>query len=318
MGKITKIKIIITVGLVAFAFNACIFDGFRSISTNNLLDNPSENLSLTGIQAFEKSVYPLSRGKCVTCHEMAQSPFHASSDLNTAYLAAKSRVAWTNIPASKLIIKTTDGHCGAACTTDGMEMSRAVNFWKFYEKSETPVVIGGSASDSVLRSASRKFVSTKLNDIFGGSAGAVTSSLIANDAGRFGGPCDLYATDFNGSQNYGNCNLHADSQASLIGPQTPSRQSLVVRACQRIVQDNAAVSAAVTNAVGSNATGRAPASGDIQSMYELFYTGRVATDATLAALAMVGTGAQQKGYGTMGAWRYILLTLCQSPDWQVP
>lgn len=318
MLTLTQTKIILSVGLIALAYNACLLQGFRSATGNGSFSSGNQSPGLTGVQAFKKFVYdPITRPRCAACHDTIQAPFHASSDINTAYVAAKSRVTWTNTPSSKLIMKTTDGHCGAACQTNGSEMANAINLWKTYEKLDTPST-GGSASDSVLRSASRKFVATKLNGVFGGSANAHTDALITNDAGRFGGPCDLYARDFNGTENFGNCNLPSDSQASLIGPQTPARQSLVVRVCQRILQNDGAVTTAVTTGVGSNVTNRAPNQGDIQALYELFYTGRVASAGTLAALTTVGTTANQKGLGIMGQWRFILLALCQSPDWQIP
>lgn len=312
----TTLKILVFLGLTVASYNACMFDGFRAL--NSSLNLQSQNARLTGLQAFQQSVYPISRGKCVQCHETIQAPFHASNDVNTAYLAAKSKAVFLNPPSSMLVVKTQDGHCGNACKTDGSEMVKAINFWKTFELATNTGGLAGSASDAVLRSGSRKFVQTRLNDIFGGSATPHVNSLVSGNVGHFGGPCDKYIFDFNGNQNYGNCPTLTDSQASLIGPGTPARVALTVRTCQRIVATDASVVFAVTQAVGSDITGRMPSQGEIQSLYDLFYTGKMAPTKVLASLSTVGTTAQQKGYGTLGAWRFILSTLCSSPDWQIP
>lgn len=279
--------------------------------------NPPPGL-ITGQMAFSKSVYLITRSKCIMCHETQNSPMHASADVALAYLAAYSKVDFINIENSTILKKIKDGHCGLPnCTTDGAEMLRALNNWKAFEK-VTPVLVDAASTNGLLRHGGRKFVASRLRDIFGATSNTIVTSLIENDAGNFGDPCDKYSRDFNGNQNFGDCRDLAESQASLVGPATAARESLVVRVCTKITQDNAAVTNAVTLAIGATAITRAVAAGDIQAMYDLFYPGRLAASTTSAALKGIATEVEQKAYATIDQWRFILLTLCMSPDWQIP
>ncbi len=93
----------------------------------------SGSLSLSGQDAFRTTVYPITRSKCVSCHASAPNPPHASADLAVAYAVAKSKVSLSNIPSSRLVVKTMDGHCGSACSTNGAEMIAAITAWKGVE-----------------------------------------------------------------------------------------------------------------------------------------------------------------------------------------
>ncbi len=307
--------------LISINYSACSPSSFNTEDFQNSTSLSSQSSEFTGQQAFAKSVYLITSKTCIPCHVNIQAPFHASSDLTTAYLAAKSRVSWANVPSSKLIMKIQDGHCGNNnCKTDGSEMTKAINFWKAYEMSE--IADGGTSSsqgsDSTLPLSGRRFVQTRLDDIFGPTVVAATSGLIANSIGSFGGPCDKYKKDFNGGPNYGDCKAIAESQASLIGPAAPSRQSLIIRACEMIAQNDSAIKMAVTNAIGSDMTSRLPTQGEIQSLYELFYTGKIASTEALKSYNSVSLAVQQKAYPALDSWRFVLFTMCSSPDWQIP
>jgi len=62
--------------------------------------------------AFSTTVYPVLRGNCVDCHvEGIQTPYFASSDVDTAYDQAKSRISLSNPGDSRLVQRLeTDFH----------------------------------------------------------------------------------------------------------------------------------------------------------------------------------------------------------------
>ncbi len=297
-------------------YNSC--GKFKSISESEFSSSSDAGKSeKSGQQAFGETVYLITRSKCISCHETQNSPLHAAADVDVAYMAARSKVNFTNVPGSMLVIKIRDGHCKLSnCMTDGSEMINEINKWKAFEKfSSGP---GVDASDAQPRHGGRKFVASKLRDVFGATANDPVVRLVDNDAGNYGDPCDKYSRDFNGNQNFGDCRDLGESQASSVGPATPTRQSLTIRACTKITQSDAAVINAVTLAVGSDATARTLTAGDIQSLYDLFFTGRLAQTTTTTALKAIATSVEQKAYVSLDQWRFVLLTLCMSPDWQVP
>lgn len=60
---------------------------------------------------FSQTLYPQLQNRCGSCHESKQSPYFASSDLNTAYKAAFKRVTPENPLLSKLWIRSQNLHC---------------------------------------------------------------------------------------------------------------------------------------------------------------------------------------------------------------
>ena len=100
-----------------------------SQSIVNLTIDDDDLFSEPGIEAFRNNVYPISRANCVSCHGATQVPLHAFNDIQTAYDAARSRANFTTPADSILVIKTTDGHCGSACLTNGSAMTAAVTAW---------------------------------------------------------------------------------------------------------------------------------------------------------------------------------------------
>ena len=101
----------------------------------SLLFTLETHAAQTSVQAFSQSLYTLTRNRCISCHvDGAQSPYHASSTVQTAHDAVvnNSLVDFTTPTNSKMYIKVKGGHhCwSASCTNDATEISSQVMSWK--------------------------------------------------------------------------------------------------------------------------------------------------------------------------------------------
>jgi len=79
--------------------------------------------------AFEESVYAITTTRCTGCHDSGVGPQFAVNDVASAYEVSKGLVAFQNVPQSRLVIRMTDGHCGADCGSSGTEMINAIRYW---------------------------------------------------------------------------------------------------------------------------------------------------------------------------------------------
>ena len=87
----------------------------------------------SSLQAFERTMYPITRARCASCHSTAQQPLHASASTTTAHNAVINsyKVDFANIPNSRMVQKLREGHnCWGSCTSNAMEMQLAIEDWK--------------------------------------------------------------------------------------------------------------------------------------------------------------------------------------------
>jgi hypothetical protein len=229
-----------------------------------------------------------------------------------------------------MVLKTTDGHCGRACMTNGSEMLAAVNAWAAIENpspspapSSTPSTSTGVAetSDSQIRLLDRVYAGSVLTGVFGPGAQPAVSQFVTSSLSQFGGPCDMYAKDFNSpTAPLGDCAEISQSQLSLIPNPTSGRFALTIRACEKILSQDAPVyfSAAQALGVPSISSLGYPSAADLSAAYQLFFLGKSPTPEVQAALQKIVDQAKASSYGGIEAWRFVLLALCGAPDWQVP
>ena len=105
--------------------------------TANHISKTSEQSSLSTKTAFRDSVYKITRRDCTACHAVTtERPQHASPDMSVAYNAAKPFANFTDVPASTLVQRVKDGHCGVKCQTNGAEMIAAIEAWASREMSQ--------------------------------------------------------------------------------------------------------------------------------------------------------------------------------------
>jgi hypothetical protein len=165
--------------------------------------------------------------------------------------------------------------------------------------------------ESRLRMGSRFYVASTLNEIFGTSAETVTSSLVMPNINQFGGPCDPYIEN--------DCTEQSQSQAPQIPVTTSARAALTIRACERIVSADLAITTAIETVLGSlPAVLSWPTPENTISLFQLFYSDRIPAVEVQAALSGIVQAAQAQSLPPIEAWRFLLFTLCSSPDWQIP
>ena len=293
-----------------------------TITDDDLMTDPKA-------QKFRETVYVITRRDCVGCHGAAITPFHASTDISLAYAVAKTKANnFANLTSAPLYTRvvTDHGGCGAACMKDGTEMLAALQAWADVENAGNTNTSTGAVlvtADTRLRAGNRYYVKTMLDEIFGSAtAGVPTNELFLAENSLFGGPCDHYGTKLDYGAPVGNCATPGDSQIPLIPGAVSGRYSLTIRACERILSSDTAVRYAAAQAMGVPTsplpTLAFPNSANVTGAYGLFYPGLTPSAQVVTDLQGVSQAAQAAGYNANDAWRYMLLSLCRAPDWQVP
>lgn len=123
---IYKILVIVLLGTIITAYTNC----GSPFSTQSALVWKSNMMLAGSKEAFEATVYPITRANCVACHN-SQSPMHASADVDEAHDAAYSKVNFANIPGSRLVRKLRDENhnCWSNCAENADEMQAAIEDW---------------------------------------------------------------------------------------------------------------------------------------------------------------------------------------------
>lgn len=321
-----KIAILICfVFMLSIGFNNC--TPLKSIKE----DQSSLTTGDAGLNAFKSSPYTYITKNCSSCHATNQTPLIANPNINIAYASAKMKMNFINVGGSLLLLQSTNKHCKVdSCAKDPAIFKAMLENWK---AAEFPSVLGSNSDvletpGTRLRLVGRKFVAGKLKTLFGSEVSAITDVYIENEIGNFGGPCDRNLTDItfrlNGAQHqariYPDCKSESDSQASVIGPTTPARFSLLQRACRKILQTDSYLNTGVMNALNTTTpqTSRAMTDADIQAIYSAFNIGKSPSLEVLSSLKKISDVTEEKGLAKIEAWRFVFLTLCLSPDWQIP
>lgn len=106
-------------------------------------------------KAFEKTVYPITRSYCISCHT-AQEPMHAADDVKVAHDAVIKgfKVNFANIPSSRMVLKLRElnHNCWSDCAENADEMEAAISEWNDAIKSSgvinTPVDLATYTEES--------------------------------------------------------------------------------------------------------------------------------------------------------------------------
>jgi hypothetical protein len=154
----------------------------------------------------------------------------------------------------------------------------------------------------------RFYVASVLSQVFGPESDATVNALIRNNPVAFGGPCDQFGREGGN----GCAGRLSSSQVTILPGSMATREGLRMRACEAIVQKDAALVFALTQ-ITKASPDKAPDDATIEGAYELFFPGAEAPDEVVAALGDVAG----QGDKALESWRLVLLTLCLSPDWQL-
>ena len=116
-------------------------------------------------EAFEETVYPVTRANCVSCHA-TQQPAHASPDVKVAHDAIISnfKVNFDNIPSSRMVKKLRDDNhnCWGDCEDNALEMETAITDWKNVIKDSGTTVT--PPNDTKIYTAQSKFLGEEFSN----------------------------------------------------------------------------------------------------------------------------------------------------------
>ncbi len=174
------------------------------------------------------------------------------------------------------------------------------------------------SSTESIRISDRVFMKSFLDHLYGSSAEAMTNTMVFNESSKFDGPCDPM-----GAATLGCKGLDVeDISAPLLPVMSTPRAGQVMKVCNRLSFTDATVNYAISNITGQSnlsylTTTPIPTDAELQKAYEFFYPGRNASLAIVTKLRELATVARESGK-ERDPWRYVLLTLCWSPDWQMP
>ena len=203
--------------------------------------------------------------------------------------------------------------------------------------------LDGPASPTEFRivMGTRTMVASTLEDIFGKTSVAsgglnvqdVTSNFVLSQPASWGGPCDPYANSHpvphagrNGgldmvieTPNARGCSDKVFSQSSMLPSGSTSRLAWTIRACDRIVSSDAAIRFAATQSgyPANSSLNTPPSEQSIRSVFDIFHPGIALSTASFGALKGVVDEANRQFPNTPEAWRFLMLTLCSSPGWQM-
>ncbi len=199
------------------------------------------------------------------------------------------------------------------------------------------------SSGEKLRIGDRRFVASVLNQILGASSKTTVDKYVLSRTSKFGGSCDRLNSYTHSYPTVQRCNEPGLSLTSKLidvdlvnieAPRLPDsntvREGLRVLTCkQSLLSDNTALTNLIQQVKGSGdtsflQTNPRMSSDDVIKMYRLFYPGRDPKVPILNALLAVSDEAQTRPLAPVGAngtsfesWRYVALTLCKAPDWQM-
>lgn len=105
-----------------------------------------------------------------------------------------------------------------------------------------------------------------------------------------------------------NVNITMSSQSSSV------RQGSVIQACRRILANDTVLSAVLGTISGGRST---PSSDSIKSAAGLFFPAAIHDPQLLGHLEDIDQTMAENSEKVMDRWRILLLTLCESPAWQI-
>jgi hypothetical protein len=101
----------------------------------NVIGNTNNGATrAVSLDAFNKTVYPLMKARCIACHATYQTPLVASANSETAYdsIMNTAKVDFQNIANSRLVLKllNENHNCWNNCASNANEILAQINNWK--------------------------------------------------------------------------------------------------------------------------------------------------------------------------------------------
>lgn len=158
-----KLVTIFLLGSILVVFTQC-GEPFSTQSKLMFQGNVYGGADALSYNAFEKTVYPITRANCVSCHSNTQ-PLHAADKVSTAHDAVINgfKVNFANIPASRLVAKLRENHnCWSDCEQNALQMEQAIYQWHDAIADSAPTFTETPTSSLV--TSESKTVEQELND----------------------------------------------------------------------------------------------------------------------------------------------------------
>jgi hypothetical protein len=190
------------------------------------------------------------------------------------------------------------------------------------------------ATDTMVQVGNRHFVESALKNVFLSPTAVaavntqfrtILDATVQKFPGEFGGPLTLYTTlglkEFNDNQNCGGASCSNDDMLNLPYwmPSTPARTSVMIDACQRLLDATAApVSDAFLKTAISNVGGTStvsPSDDLLQDIPDLFAPGIEVGADVHAATIQIREALKTKGVAPLEQWRGVFMAHCQNPYW---
>jgi len=127
----------------------------------------SAEVKAISMDAFKATVYPITRARCVSCHGVAQTPLHASSNMETAFnsLVDNFKIDFNNIASSRMVLKLKNErhNCWGDCATNATEMQNQITEWKRQIDLKAPEATDSTNNVSITTTAETNTVEEILN-----------------------------------------------------------------------------------------------------------------------------------------------------------
>lgn len=171
------------------------------------------------------------------------------------------------------------------------------------------------AYTSELQMASRSYIESVLLQVFDAQGTAMATEIenVIYKKIEFGGACDQYEASDKGSATLEYPRAQCVNAIGVVQKSTnnPMRYSLTTKVCEKMVGDTARMDA-VRNKIFADKKWAKPNDESVENAWELFYP----TTKIDAQLRNNFINMRKIASTDQEAWKYIMLTLCISPEWQ--
>jgi hypothetical protein len=174
-----------------------------------------------------------------------------------------------------------------------------------------------------VRMGDRYYASSLLLDVFGPDANEVIKNNIMTKMDNFGGGCDQYDKSATGVCSADDCSIVNCTGAEVIhnqiGVSSVIRQGWTRKACEEISNKDSAILYAIQRITGLNnltiQNTPVPSNQNLIKAYTLFYRSVAPNSAVTTSLVAISNSETTNHFEK---WRYVLLSLCTTPEWQIP
>jgi hypothetical protein len=182
--------------------------------------------------------------------------------------------------------------------------------------------VNQTRTDAAYRGGDRFYLESMLMRVFGPSYD--NSSIVSNNISKkltiFGGICDHYEhnLDNNNRVEFPKLVCHQDVAVSVLAPTSIIRTSWIINTCEQVINSNQTALTFAFKRAGINPDVDKYSAEKGDQIYKLFYPiGALSNDVSLVYeqaytkdLKLIGTNKE--------FWTIVLLSVCLTPEWQIP